>query len=114
MLGREGHEHRMVAGLVGMGVRMFAWITSGLVYEHDMISRARAMECRAWIMTANPARMVGKASEQGPRSGLSLIAGPDGNVAASAFSDEEQIISAYCDLCLAERRNVVPGTLALG
>ena len=114
MLGREGHEHRMVAGLVGMGVRMFAWITSGLVHEHDIISRARAMECRAWVATANPARIVGRASAEGPLSGLSIIAGPDGNAAASAFSDEEQIISAYCDLCLAERRDVVPGTQALG
>jgi len=114
VLGREGHEHRMVASLSGMGVRMFAWITSGLVPEHDIITRARAMESRVWMITANPAMMIARQPGLRALSGLSLIAEPDGRVACSAFPDEEQIVAAYCDLCLCERRDVVPGTLAMG
>lgn len=109
LLGREGHEHRLVASLSGMGVRIFVWITSGLVAEHHIISRARAMESRVWMITANPAALNGRKHIKA-ESGLSLIADPDGRVAASAFPDDEQIISAYCDLCLAARKLVVPGT----
>jgi predicted amidohydrolase len=112
VLGREGHEHRLIANLAGMGVGMFAWITSGLVHEHEIVARARAMESRVWVATANPARIVGKADGPEAHSGLSLIAEPDGRVASCAFPDEEQIISSYCDLCLTERAEAVPGTLA--
>lgn len=112
LLGREGHEHRLVANLAGMGVGMFTWITSGLVYEHEIVTRARAMESRVWMATANPSRFKAKGEEVGFRSGLSLIAEPDGRVAACAFPDEEQMISSYMDLCLTLRQEVVPGTLA--
>lgn len=112
LLGREGHEHRMISNLAGRGVGMFAWITSGLVYEHEMVTRARAMESRVWVATANPSRLLEKEKESGFRSGLSLIAEPDGRVAACAFPNEEQMISAYMDLCLTERVEAVPGTRA--
>lgn len=102
MMGYEGLMPEVARALMLKGADIICWQANFIADYHQLFARTRAAENKVYVAVANTWGNAG--------CGYSFIAGPNGQVLASALPEGNQLVSTQLDMVLARCKTVVPGT----